>query len=335
MNVRLFFLSVVSLFALVEGRGETLKLCVDVRDELGNPVSNATAHITALSKMHLNAGAFADDYSQYQALTDTNGLAMVNFEACSSLVYVWAEAEGYCGGQRKKVKYKAVAQGLFTLKFIEREKSVRIVLSRMRNPVPMHGLSRKENIRLPKNVCAVQLDLKKGALLPPFGKGEVPDVVITTWASNEVDRIRTGGTFQFLSGGAYKTRRSADNPYFVFYEADTNREYRTCWSYERTYVSNERQPVGGHLLEEDEVLVVRTRKVQCDSDGQRDRYNYAYIMGPLEIEDGIRWMDGQWRSGLRVPPCISHGPIVFNPTVNDPNLEIDWGRNLNVGRRAK
>ena len=261
INVKLLFLAML-LLGLFESQGEELRLRVEVLDECANPVSNATVCVRALNKSNLNAGACADDYTRFHALTDTNGIATVVFESCGDYVYVWGHAEGYCGGQRKSVKYKAVVRGLFTLKFIEREKSVRIVLSRMRNPVPMHGLSRKENIRLPKNVSTVQLDLKKGALLPPFGKGEVPDVVITTWASNEVDRLRTGGTFQFLLGGAYKTRRSADNPYFVFYEADTNREYRTCWSYERTYVSDERQPVGGHLLEDGEVLVVRTRKVQ-------------------------------------------------------------------------
>ena len=77
---------------------EDCSLAVYVRDELGCPVNNATAMVYVVSKLKFNAGADSSDWTQYTALTDTNGIAVVQFQCFYDGDYEWGvEVDGfYC-----------------------------------------------------------------------------------------------------------------------------------------------------------------------------------------------------------------------------------------------
>jgi len=75
---------------------EDCSMTLYVRDELGRPVSNATAMVWVVSKSGFNAGAHSSDWTDYTALTDTNGMAVVQFKCFLDGGYMWGvDIDGY------------------------------------------------------------------------------------------------------------------------------------------------------------------------------------------------------------------------------------------------
>nr|MCR5840407.1 hypothetical protein [Kiritimatiellia bacterium] len=59
----------VAVIGLSGQGGEDCSLTVHVRDELGQPVSNATVRVGVIYKNTINAGASRSDWSNYTAIT--------------------------------------------------------------------------------------------------------------------------------------------------------------------------------------------------------------------------------------------------------------------------
>ena len=95
MKTSLLSICVATVGLLCHG-AEDCSMTLYVRDELGRPVSNATAMVYVVSKSGFNAGAHSSDWIRYTALTDTNGMAVVQFKCFLDGAYEWGvKTAGY------------------------------------------------------------------------------------------------------------------------------------------------------------------------------------------------------------------------------------------------
>lgn len=96
--VVLFSVAVICVMAIgLSGQGgEDCTMTLYVRDDMGRPVSNATAMVYVVSVNRINAGSRSSDWAHYTALTDTNGMAVVQFKCFIDGAYEWGvKAAGY------------------------------------------------------------------------------------------------------------------------------------------------------------------------------------------------------------------------------------------------
>ena len=66
----------------------TERLYVHVDDELGRPVANAVVELGTMNKVIPFGSDRAKDYDHYEAVTDTNGNAVVKFN-CKNGCFGW------------------------------------------------------------------------------------------------------------------------------------------------------------------------------------------------------------------------------------------------------
>jgi len=86
----------VAMVGLFCHGAEDCTMTLYVRDELGRPVSNATAMVCVVSVNRFNAGSRSSDWTHYTALTDTNGMAVVQFKCFLDGSYMWGvDDDGY------------------------------------------------------------------------------------------------------------------------------------------------------------------------------------------------------------------------------------------------
>ena len=122
----LVFLSLIVNCITLCLAGQDCSLTLHVRDEHCQPVCNATAMVYVVSKLKFNAGADPSDWTRYQALTDTNGMAVVQFQCFYDGDYEWgAEADGYYCPNMKSSSFDGEGQDASTdhMALIEAEKA--------------------------------------------------------------------------------------------------------------------------------------------------------------------------------------------------------------------
>lgn len=96
----LFWIIIVSAVAFC---AEDCSLTVAVRDEQMLPVSNVFVRVSVICKNKINAGISDSDWANYSSLTDTNGLATVQFQCFLDGAYEWSvsSADCYCPGLQR------------------------------------------------------------------------------------------------------------------------------------------------------------------------------------------------------------------------------------------
>ena len=251
---------------------------------------------------------------------DTNTVeGLARYEEMKKLYYA-DDAESYIK-YLEKLQPKSVK---YTDKRIVR--SVRFYTKR--NPQPMYVHGRWNAISLPIGskeiitngntvVCypVAIVDIKR--------HGSRVDDGCTNWyqsadfAFEEFKVVTNGvktiyGRMLFAPGcGAYRRKKTGDASFPSTYEADVNAHYESELSYLATFNVNDNVIISSqNLLNEDEYMVIRTR-MSVDEGGRTNGWHYAKILGPIRIFSDI-----------------SFDQSVFNPRLNDPNLEFDIDRNL-------
>ena len=115
------------------------------------------------------------------------------------------------------------------------------------------------------------------------------------------------GRMAFAPGcGAYRCKQTADESFPSCYEADTNAIFESHIDfYTVKDIATGRIIVSRKLVAKDEFVVLRTR-MQMSADGETNGWHYSKLLGPGRI-NGNLYFDQS----------------VFNPRLNDPNLEHD------------
>ena len=197
-----------------------------------------------------------------------------------------------------------------------------------RNPQPMYAYGEDDDILLPAGrdevvsngytvvcypVAVVDIECHKSRLSDGGTNWyQNADFVLEEFkvVTNGVKTIY--GRIVFAPGcGAYKARITQDESFPSTYEADTSALYVSELPFSVSFdAATGRMLSQVRLLGHDEYLVLRTRRANMD--GEADvGYHYSKILAPF-----------------RIGSSISFRQSVFNPRLNDPNLEFDMDRNL-------
>ena len=291
------------------------RISITVRDNEGCPVSNATVRV-GYSAGHV---VFAEQTSHHaEAKTDEYGKAIVRFNCSCSDVYWSVEADGYYPSDFHKEVFRIevvqIPPIFYKVNMLEHEKEGRVTLWKKKNPQPMivHGVGyEKDEHLVPHKNGRYGFDMMKFDWLPPLGKGEVADFNFIRRIGEEVDD-GVWGWLEFPEKcGMYTGKQTGCKNFPSTYEADANAVYKSRIPFIFDHSDDGKKGITyKDIVNEDEFGVLRTRVV-CDDNGNIIKANYSKVLGPFRFGD---WC-GKW---VILTRCA-----VFNPRVNDSNLESD------------
>ena len=320
------------------------RLYVNVIDQEGNPISNATVHV-GFTAGHV---VFAEGKScDYKGRTGKDGKAVVRFNGGSSDVYWSVKAEGYYPSEFRKEAFKIevipIPPIFYKVNMLEHEKHCEITLYRKKNPQPMYAYSRQMEVETPIENGRYGFDLQHFDWLPPLGNGKTADFYyvrkrkdvgrvkrlisqndehrIRVFRSDEPDAPQFGdviGCIEFEAGGGAYVRMQTGNENFpATHCADLAANYSTSIPIKICENNGKLWLQEGPVITESEYMVIRSR-VKYDEHGNVISANYSKIIGP-------------WGVGSLMCPYET----VFNPRPNDINLEFDPERNLYQGKKGR
>ena len=291
------------------------RIYVTVCNNEGYPVSNATVRV-GYSSGHV---VFADQTSHYsEAKTDEHGKAIVRFNCSCSDVHWSAKAEGYYPSDFHKEVFRIeviqIPPIFYKVNMLEHEKEGKVTLWKKKNPQPMivHGVGYEDDEhQVPRKNGRYGFDMMKYDWLPPLGKGEVADFYFIRRIGEEVDD-GVWGWLEFPEKcGMYTGKQTGCKNFPSTYGADTNAVYKSRIPFIFDHSDDGQKGIAyKDIVNENEYGVLRTRVV-CDARGNIIKANYSKVLGPFRFGD---WC-GKW---IILTRCA-----VFNPRVNDPNLESD------------
>ena len=309
---------VVMSFLLLANVGcASERLYVKVTDNEGLPVSNATIRVGfSTSHMLFGGGHLSKSEGGHaEAKTDATGYAVVKFN-CSSSEFGWsANADGYYRSdvytERFKFDEMYIPPVYVFVILHEHEKHGEVTLYRRLNPQPMYayGMYESLKIRWPREDGRYGFDLRLFDWVAPQGRGEVADFhfVRNVGGAKPDDCV---GHLEFDGGcGAYVRKQTGSRSFPSTHGADTNAVFASRFPF--MFLRGRETIDYGNVIGKDEYMVLRTR-ARCDGDGNVKEANYSKILGPFGTgKGGVETME-----------------TVFNPRVNDPNLELDSPKNL-------
>ena len=291
------------------------RLRVTVTDSEGLPISNATVNVSFTSG-HVVFGKGKPHH--YMGKTGMDGRAVVKFNCASSDVHWAVEANGYYPSDFRKEVFRIeviqIPPIFYKVNMLEHEKEGKVTLWKKKNPQPMivHGVGYEEDEhQVPRKNGRYGFDMMKYDWLPPLGKGEVVDFYFIRRIGEEVDD-GVWGWLEFPEKcGMYTGKQTGCKNFQSTYGADTNAVYKLRIPFIFDHADDGKKGITyKDIVNEDEYGVLRTRVV-CDARGNIVKANYSKVLGPFRFGD---WC-GKW--------VILTRSAVFNPRVNDPNLESD------------
>lgn len=309
--------------------GATALHCAEVKihvvDDSAHSFAGAKT-VVGFAMVRLNS----DD--EHVGVTDANGLFSVSGRAEHS-VYVRVEAPGY---------YEARFDRLPR----DQNLNLQVVLPKIIRPVPLFALrsafGRQGSEELQRALDSGEsfgFDLEAGALVAPFGKGRIVDILFTIrskfngWLRNDsevakarqhpVNRNMKEGDFRYWNGkwDGQLEIGFAGGKEGIFEQKDSFRSYSRLkmphnapahgYAPSKHYISNNYIPREKEVGTVDVGFFLRTR-VKLDKDGEIVSANYSKVMGDFQF-------DARGSVGFT---------YYFNPVPNDRNLEFDPKRNL-------
>lgn len=285
---------------VAHSRGAEARECFRIVDSDGKPVTNASVRCA------FKVGAGASGLQDVYGVTDTNGLCAIN-GMCKAYMHYSVVKEGYyCS--HGKVDYVETTRvpAVIDSKWQPYGETRTVVLKRIKNPIRLRNPDARYRYKYPESGKWTGFDLVCGDWMPPLGNGKSADMMV-----RYVRAPRPDGYFKSLDitftnnpyAGVYLMDKDSYSEMDSVYEANTNGEYVGSLRYEF-----ERTAKGNHMISElglGQYLVFRIR-TKVDDDGNLISAHYGRIMGALQYLE---------KGGMVL------GPVFFNPTPNDTNLE--------------
>lgn len=196
-----------------------------------------------------------------------------------------------------------------------------VVLKKIRNPIHLCDPDARYRHMYPESGKWTGFDLVCGDWVPPLGVGKCADVMIRYTREQRPDGFFKSLDVSFTNNpyaGAYVLNRDSYSEMDSVYEANTNGKYIGNFRYEF-----ERTAKGNHVISElgyGQYLVFRIR-TKTDENGKLISAHYGRIMGALQYLE---------KAGIVL------GPVFFNPTPNDTNLEdAETARRSRLGYKQR
>lgn len=295
-------------------KGALAKVKFRIIDQDGVPILNAKIW-----------GAFSANRSKDSVLVDgatnTNGEFTAQGK-CNEFLRVDVTKEGYYHTEEKINFWSSKADPIVVDgKWQPYGETRTVVLKRIKNPIRLRDPDAGYRYKYPVSGEWTGFDLVSGDWMPPLGSGKCADMMI-----RYVREPRPDGYFKSLDisftnnpyAGVYLMDKDSHSEMDSVYEANTNGEYVGTLRYEF-----ERTAKGNHVISElgsGQYLVFRIR-TEVDDDGNLVSAHYGRIMGALQYLE---------KGGMVL------GPVFFNPTPNDTNLEdAETARKSRLGYRQQ
>jgi hypothetical protein len=324
ISATLFFLVATDVL------GQEAQITVQVTNESGSPVTNATVHAGFATAIKPGWGWGAGNPNRVEGTTDTNGVCTLQGEGNGGSVGIAAFKDGYYGSSGYLVVFTNLT-GTIARKWEPWNPTVNVILKPVGNPIPMYAKSFRDG-SLPVSDQPVGFDLMAGDWVAPHGKGQEPDLLFTF--SAEPERVHTN-----WYGSSPRIHRLLDYNLAVsfFNEGDgvvpvsvtphqggsalrlpsmAPESGYSSLSPKRVY-QQEGKPQRSDIQEDQNYFFrVRTKK---DDKGNIVNALYGKIYGDFQFDE--------------------RGRVTFtyylNPTPNDRNVEFDPAKNLFTGLSSR
>lgn len=298
----------VSLLSLVPSSwNSNVRVDFRVVDDSCRPVSNAVIRTYTQRDLVASMGHNASPKREIISVTDGEGHAEARFPCYDGQFACIVSSDGFYEERSGDVLFRRARDGIVVEHLLEHEKSLAFTLRPIVDPIPCFGYGAGDCIKFPLKTERFGFDLRKGALVRPYGSGEIADFWVRREETNGIYRafLEFDGPFN----GVYKQKQERSTTFKSTYLADTNRVFvqtMAIW----TKARSENGTVRTQYVSDNEYLVIRSRSI-VDADGHLKECNYSKIYGPITAFESLRFMT-----------------MVFNPKANDTNLEFDREKNL-------
>ncbi len=319
-----------------EVRESNYVLQVVVVDEIGHPVKDASVQT---SRLDLQKGTeFIGKMSLNPVvLTDETGMAQIEYKS------IHHESGSPAPGALivKNGWYSSTCKGEWppesSINNNTYESNFRVVLKPIKNPIPMVFHS-SIGLQLREIGNEYALDLELGEILPPYGKGKVPDILVKL----EGQRIDNGPDQE--EDIDFKATLRFSNPLDGFIEFEVEPKDGARGS---ILISDYLAPENGYrsslvriavqgkflnrninapyLLNLDRKAYYFRLRTKTDANNKIISSNYGKIYGPISLHHGKK-------RKVFHPTILEAGfsikDVYFNPNSNDRNVECNTSKNL-------
>ena len=280
-------------------KGALAKVNLKVVDQDGVVVPDAKIW-GAFTANHLRDSVLVDGQ------TNTNG-EFVAQGNCNEILRVDVTKEGYYHTEVKVNFWRSKSDPVVVDgKWQPYGETRTVVLKKIRDPIRLRDPNARYRYKYPESGKWAGFDLECGDWVPPLGGGKCADIMI-----RYILKPRPDGYFKSLDisftnnpyAGAYVMNRDSYSEMDSVYEANTNGDYVGSLRYEF-----ERTAKGNQVISElgfGQYIVFRIR-TKTDEEGNLISAHYGRIMGALQYLE---------KAGIVL------GPVFYNPTPNDTNLE--------------
>ena len=316
---------VLTSIAAFSAVAEEVSLRVMVKDDLGQPVSNAVVSVSTQKKLIFGYGSHPDHFEWTSNVTDSTGVSILKFRCLTADFSCYVASPNHYPAKNLHGRFSASENGSLEMDFLSTQTNMEFTIYRKVDPVPMFSYPSFDAPKLPGPSGVWGYDLRLGDWVRPFGKGEVSDFKLEyNLRASQTEYAAWGRiVFEGPKSGFYIRKMNGTQLMKSDYLADTNAVFASSREFSYSAIKGadknarwQRNAEWRKLIEEDECLVMRTR-VKIDDEGNIVSANYSKMYGPVVFKK---------RFGF--------GQITFNPNVNDPNLESDPAQNLNVKSRG-
>ena len=311
--------SVLLLFASIASSipfGNSMRVTAHVKDTDGNPAVGVTVKVQTYKNTLKGLGR-EPEYTHYEGVTDTNGDATLSFQNYSSHFNMQVYSDNYYMESTNYVYIKSIQHPDLSITLTEHSKEINFTLRRKKNPTSLCYRLPSCSVKMPKVSGEFGFDLLMNDWVEPYGDGKFADFYVQREASPTNSKVTVNSSIVFRGdgNGAYirkKVKTTSD--FKTDYEADTNGTYQDCLPMQHYPAPGNPKCTHSAIARDDEYIVMRTR-VEKDADGNIVKANYSAMRGTVQIYEFF----------------ASRG-YVFNPTPNDPNLEMDIEKSTDLER---
>ena len=299
--------------------GNVVSVNVHVADEYNAPISNALVQIYT-HKGNVDRFARSPKYRILDEHTDALGNARFRYTSVSSYIRCVASADGYYTEEDGKQRFASSDSDYSQVILSEHSKSYAFTLRRKRNPTTLYYAKSSLAQKLPKGSGEFGFDLLMYDWVVPYGDGKVADFYVQReeTTTNSQRTVNSGIVFRGDGNGAYIRKKiKTTSDFETDYEADTNGVYQTYFPLRRFPWPGNPKYTESAIVKEDEYIVMRTR-VEKNAKGEIIKAHYSVMLGAVRIDELFSWLI-----------------YYFNSTPNDPNLEKDLKRNVNLAQEKK
>jgi len=309
--------SALLLFASIIPFSNSMTVTAHVKDTEGNPAVGAIVKIWT-DKDRYQGLARSPMYSYFEAVADTNGIAILRFPCHSQSFQCCAYGDNYYQEKGGYVYVKATLNyATWAVTLLEHSKDISFTLRRKRNPTSLFYSKPSVSPKLPKVNGEFGYDLLMNDWVEPYGEGKTADFYVQREVSPTNSKVMVNSSIMFRGdgNGAYirkKVKTTSD--FKTDYEADTNEIYQVVLPLQHYPAPNAPMYTFSSIVKDDEYAVLRTR-VKKDAKGEIVKANYSAMLGAVYIDESFDWLI-----------------YLFNPTPNDPNLEMDLEKSTDLER---